>query len=118
VLRDPARNDADLVDLVGRDWRAACGPRQSGLGALDQLGGARQRPPVHEPALDDPEGVEAVLHRVLREHQSRGGVRCAQHAVEPLQDPREPLAPAQQRRRALEVLAPRGLAHPLVDLLD
>ena len=79
--------------------------------------GAGERAPVHQPALDDPERVEALLHRVLRQHELRRAVRGAQHAVEPLQHPRQPLLAAQQRRRPLEELRVRCLVHPPIDLL-
>ena len=80
---------------------------------------ARQRAPVDQPALDDPERVEALLHRVPRQHQPRRGVGGAQHAVEPLEHPRQPVAPAQQRRGALEALASADASRiRAVDLLD
>jgi len=55
---------------------------------------------------------------MLRQHQPRSRVRGAQHAVEPLEHPREPVAAAQEGGGALEPLRLGGLAHALVDLVD
>ena len=44
--------------------------------------GARQRAPVGNPALDDPERVEALLDRVLRKHEPRRRVGRLEHALE------------------------------------
>ena len=59
----------------------ATGRRGPGrLGPLGQLGWAGQRAPVDQPALHQPERVEALLHGVLSQHEPRRCVGGPEHS--------------------------------------
>ena len=58
------------------------------------------------------------LGGVAGQHQARLGVDGPQHAVQAVQQRRQPLAPPRQRRGRLVALLSRRRGHPVVDLLE
>ncbi len=116
----PAAEHAHLIDLVGRqmsaELHAPCAPQRDG-GAPQQIVEIAGRSPIHEPALDDPEGVVLVTGRMRGEDQPRAHVGGLQHAAQPVQQGRQPPPATAQRRRALVALLGGCSPHLTVDMV-
>ena len=74
------------------------------------------RAPVGQPAIDDPERIEARLRRVPRQHQPGPDMRRLENPIEPPQDHAQPACSPAQPGGALVELSGSCLSHLRLDM--
>ena len=94
------------------------GPPQGAGRTLLQRIEVLRGPPIHEPALDDPERIVLVPGRVRGEDQARTDMGGLERAPEPVEHGLQPPPAAAQRSRAFVALLGGRGPHLALDVVQ